>query len=92
MLTTAIPADIWLARPGVIVHPGPWGDRGSSSLDWAIMGGAGRWGVTVLQANVCGRRALPLGELYPPVLGVSCRALASGGARIRHSAAVYAPR
>ena len=51
MLTTAIPADIWLARPCFIVHPGPVGDRGPSSLDWAIMGGAGRWGVTVLQAN-----------------------------------------
>ncbi len=51
MLTTAIPADIWSARPCLIVHPGPRGDRGSSSLDWAIMGGAERWGVTVLQAN-----------------------------------------
>ncbi len=51
MLTTAIPADIWSARPCLIVHPGPVGDRGPSSLDWAIMGGAGRWGVTVLQAN-----------------------------------------
>jgi putative two-component system protein, hydrogenase maturation factor HypX/HoxX len=51
MLTTAIPADIWSARPCFIVHPGPRGDRGPSSLDWAIMGGAGRWGVTVLQAN-----------------------------------------
>ena len=51
MLTTAIPADIWSARPCFIVHPGPEGDRGPSSLDWAIMGGAGRWGVTVLQAN-----------------------------------------
>ncbi len=51
MLTTAIPADIWSARPCLIVHPGPAGDRGPSSLDWAIMGGAGRWGVTVLQAN-----------------------------------------
>ena len=51
MLTTAIPADIWLTRPCFIVHPGPVGDRGPSSLDWAIMGGAGRWGVTVLQAN-----------------------------------------
>ena len=51
MLTTAIPADIWSARPCFIVHPGPKGDRGPSSLDWAIMGGAGRWGVTVLQAN-----------------------------------------
>jgi putative two-component system protein, hydrogenase maturation factor HypX/HoxX len=51
MLTTAIPADIWSTRPCLIVHPGPRGDRGPSSLDWAIMGGAGRWGVTVLQAN-----------------------------------------
>jgi putative two-component system protein, hydrogenase maturation factor HypX/HoxX len=51
MLTTAIPADIWSARPCLIVHPGPRGDRGPSSLDWAIMDGASRWGVTVLQAN-----------------------------------------
>jgi putative two-component system hydrogenase maturation factor HypX/HoxX len=51
MLTRAIPADIWSARPCLIVHPGPVGDRGPSSLDWAIMTGAGRWGVTVLQAN-----------------------------------------
>ena len=51
MLTTAIPADIWSARPCFVVHPGPQGDRGPSSLDWAIMDGAGRWGVTVLQAN-----------------------------------------
>jgi putative two-component system hydrogenase maturation factor HypX/HoxX len=51
MLTTAIPADIWSARPCFIVHPGPKGDRGPSSLDWAIMAGAERWGVTVLQAN-----------------------------------------
>ena len=35
MLTTAIPADIWSARPCFIVHPGPVGDRGPSSLDWA---------------------------------------------------------
>jgi putative two-component system protein, hydrogenase maturation factor HypX/HoxX len=51
MLTTAIPADIWSAVPCLIVHPGPVGDRGPSSLDWAIMEGAARWGVTVLQAN-----------------------------------------
>ena len=51
MLTMAIPADIWSAWPCLIVHPGPVGDRGPSSLDWAIMDGAGRWGVTVLQAN-----------------------------------------
>ena len=51
MLTTAIPADIWSDRPCFIVHPGPRGDRGPSSLDWAIMDGARWWGVTVLQAN-----------------------------------------
>ncbi len=51
MLTTAIPTDIWSARPCFIIHPGPKGDRGPSSLDWAIMSGAERWGVTVLQAN-----------------------------------------
>jgi putative two-component system protein, hydrogenase maturation factor HypX/HoxX len=51
MLTRAIPDDIWSARPCFIVHPGPVGDRGPSSLDWAIMDGAERWGVTVLQAN-----------------------------------------
>jgi putative two-component system hydrogenase maturation factor HypX/HoxX len=51
MLTRAIPVDVWSARPCFIVHPGPRGDRGPSSLDWAIMDGARRWGVTVLQAN-----------------------------------------
>jgi putative two-component system protein, hydrogenase maturation factor HypX/HoxX len=51
MLTRAIPEDIWSAWPCFIVHPGPMGDRGPSSLDWAIMGGAKSWGVTVLQAN-----------------------------------------
>ncbi len=50
MLTTAIPEDIWTAYPVLIVHPGPKGDRGPSSLDWAIHEGAWSWGVTVLQA------------------------------------------
>ena len=63
MLTTAIPADIWSARPCFIVHPGPRGDRGPSSLDWAIMGGAGRWGVTVLQANA----AMDAGDIWASV-------------------------
>ena len=62
MLTTAIPADIWSARPCFIVHPGPRGDRGPSSLDWAIMDGAGRWGVTVLQANGGDGRRRHLGQ------------------------------
>lgn len=50
MLTTAIPEDIWTEYTVLIVHPGPMGDRGPSSLDWAISTGAREWGVTVLQA------------------------------------------
>ncbi|MFJ7279478.1 hydrogenase maturation protein [Kitasatospora sp. NPDC098663] len=50
MLTKAVPQDIWSTRTVLIVHPGPQGDRGPSSLDWAITEGADRWGVTVLQA------------------------------------------
>ncbi|MFI5719288.1 hydrogenase maturation protein [Nocardia sp. NPDC051750] len=50
MLTTAIPEDIWTEYTVLIVHPGPKGDRGPSSLDWAISSGAREWGVTVLQA------------------------------------------
>ncbi|MFC8240419.1 enoyl-CoA hydratase-related protein [Streptomyces chartreusis] len=50
MLRTAIPEEVWSAHTCLIVHPGPLGDRGPSSLDWAIHEGAERWGVTVLQA------------------------------------------
>jgi putative two-component system hydrogenase maturation factor HypX/HoxX len=51
MLKTAIPREVWAAYPCFIVHPGPFGDRGPSSLDWAIQEGADQWGVTVLQAD-----------------------------------------
>ncbi|MEZ0089216.1 hydrogenase maturation protein [Streptacidiphilus sp. EB129] len=51
MLKSAIPADVWSAYRCLIVHPGPVGDRGPSSLDWALHEGATQWGVTVLQAN-----------------------------------------
>ncbi|WP_326810308.1 enoyl-CoA hydratase-related protein [Streptomyces scopuliridis] len=51
MLTSAIPADVWSAHTCLIVHPGPVGDRGPSSLDWALQEGARQWGVTVLQAD-----------------------------------------
>ncbi|SEM31599.1 enoyl-CoA hydratase-related protein [Streptacidiphilus jiangxiensis] len=50
MLTSAIPADVWSRHVCLIVHPGPPGDRGPSSLDWALAQGRRRWGVTVLQA------------------------------------------
>jgi putative two-component system hydrogenase maturation factor HypX/HoxX len=50
MLTTAIPEDVWRAHTCLIVHPGPPGDRGPSSLDWTLHGGTESWGVTVLEA------------------------------------------
>ncbi|MFG2530166.1 enoyl-CoA hydratase-related protein [Streptomyces sp. NPDC048516] len=51
MLKTAVPHEVWSAYTCLIVHPGPVGDRGPSSVDWAVHLGADRWGVTVLQAN-----------------------------------------
>jgi len=51
MLKQLIPASIWSRHRCLIVHPGPRGDRGASSLDWAIELGMGEWGVTVLEAN-----------------------------------------
>ncbi|WP_030204279.1 enoyl-CoA hydratase-related protein, partial [Streptomyces sp. NRRL S-87] len=51
MLRTALPEEVWSARTCLIVHPGPPGDRGPSSLDHALHDRADRWGVTVLQAN-----------------------------------------
>jgi putative two-component system hydrogenase maturation factor HypX/HoxX len=63
MLRTALPADIWQDRPCLIVHPGPPGDRGPASLDWAIETGADRWGVTVLQA----RAGMDAGDIWASV-------------------------
>ena len=50
-LRRAIPEAIWRMHTCLIVHPGIVGDRGPSSLDWAIQNGASTWGVTVLQAE-----------------------------------------
>lgn len=50
-LKRAIPRALWGHIPCFIVHPGIAGDRGPSSLDWAVLDGRLRWGVTVLQAN-----------------------------------------
>ena len=50
-LKRMIPESIWSRHRCLIVHPGPVGDRGPSSLDWAIELGAQAWGVTVLEAN-----------------------------------------
>src|ERR1700735_4550857 len=35
-LKTMIPERVWAARRCLIVHPGPRGERGPSSLDWSI--------------------------------------------------------
>ena len=50
MLKRKVPEAIWSKYVCLIVHPGVKGDRGASSLDWAIMTGQTIWGVTVLQA------------------------------------------
>jgi putative two-component system hydrogenase maturation factor HypX/HoxX len=50
-LKQIIPASVWGSHRCLIVHPGPKGDRGPSSLDWAIELGMAEWGVTVLEAT-----------------------------------------
>ncbi|HEY9609904.1 hydrogenase maturation protein [Allocoleopsis sp.] len=47
----AIPEVIWRRYICIIIHPGIKGDRGPSSLDWAILTDAEEWGVTALQAT-----------------------------------------
>ncbi|MDP3538427.1 MAG: hydrogenase maturation protein [Azonexus sp.] len=50
-LKRAIPESIWSQHCCLVIHPGIVGDRGPSSLDWAIHNGLPEWGVTVLQAE-----------------------------------------
>jgi putative two-component system hydrogenase maturation factor HypX/HoxX len=50
-LKRMIPESIWSRHRCLVVHPGPVGDRGPSSLDWAIELGAREWGVMVFEAN-----------------------------------------
>ena len=49
-LKDRVPTEVWRHWRTVIIHPGPVGDRGPSSLDWAITESAPTWGVTALQA------------------------------------------
>lgn len=60
MLKTAIPEDVWRRNTCLIVHPGIVGDRGPSSLDWAILDDERTWGVTVLQAD----REMDAGDIW----------------------------
>ena len=45
-----VPPEIWRHYKCLVVHPGIEGDRGPSSLDWAITNDASEWGVTLVQA------------------------------------------
>lgn len=49
-LKKKIPESIWKNNVCLIIHPGIPGDRGASSLDWAILNEEQEWGVTLLQA------------------------------------------
>src|SRR5262249_47657828 len=49
-LKEKIPEDVYKKHLCIILHPGIKGDRGPSSLDWAIMNGETEWGATALQA------------------------------------------
>ncbi len=66
-LTRKIPAEIYENYKCLIVHPGIEGDRGPSSLDWAIQHGESEWGVTLLEAqeemdagDIWAKRVFPL--------------------------------
>jgi putative two-component system hydrogenase maturation factor HypX/HoxX len=49
-LTKYLPKEIYEHYKCLIVHPGIKGDRGPSSLDWAIQNGEPEWGVSLLEA------------------------------------------
>lgn len=46
-----IPKSIYTKYLCIIIHPGIIGDRGASSLDWAIMNSEITWGVTAIRAS-----------------------------------------
>ncbi len=50
-LTRRVPRQIFENYRCLIVHPGIKGDRGPSSLDWAIQRGVNEWGVSLLEAR-----------------------------------------
>lgn len=50
-LKAYIPDEIWRDHLVIVVHPGPPGDRGPSSLDWAITMGEPAWGVIAFAAT-----------------------------------------
>ena len=59
-LTQKVPKKLYENYTCLIVHPGIKGDRGPSSLDWAIQTKQSIWGVTLLQA----REEMDAGEIW----------------------------
>ncbi len=59
-LTRRIPKELYECYRCLIVHPGIKGDRGPSSLDWAIQSGESEWGVTLLEA----REEMDAGDIW----------------------------
>jgi putative two-component system hydrogenase maturation factor HypX/HoxX len=65
-LTKRLPAEIYEHYKCLIVHPGIKGDRGPSSLDWAIQNGEPEWGVSLLEA------AEEMDALFGPIKHLPC--------------------
>ena len=59
-LKDKIPEEIYSQFKCFILHPGPMGDRGPSSLDWAIWNKKKVWGVTVVEAH----KEMDHGDIY----------------------------
>ena len=59
-LTQKIPAEVYKNYKCLVVHPGIVGDRGASSLDWAILNAVPEWGVTLLEAQ----EAMDMGDIW----------------------------
>ncbi len=50
-LKTYLPPSVYQNYPTYIFHPGPRGDRGPNSLEYALSDHTRRWGIVVLRAN-----------------------------------------
>lgn len=71
-LTTRVPSDIYDAYLTLIVHPGPPGDAGPSSLDWVLMGDDGSEpDAAALLRHCTGAASSPLSEQGRPYWGVT---------------------
>ena len=66
-LRERVPAEVWRHRRTIIIHPGPKGDRGPSSLDWAITDGRGRVGRDGAAGRRGDGRRADLGHPHVPV-------------------------